>query len=81
MQNEDNGLNRVDSAVPLQPNNQPQAQVEDPKLYGIVKAVQYGVFDRVQELVDGGVDVNEMDKENVSLLHWASINNRTEIIR
>lgn len=80
-QNEDNGLNRVDSAVPLQPNNQPQAQVEDPKLYGIVKAVQYGVFGRVQELVDGGVDVNEMDKENVSLLHWASINNRTEIIR
>ncbi|XP_052064868.1 palmitoyltransferase ZDHHC17-like [Mytilus californianus] len=79
----DNGLNRVDSAVPLQPattDQQGQGQ-EDARNYGIVKAVQYGAFGRVQELVEGGYDVNEMDKENVSLLHWASINNRIDIIR
>ena len=28
-----------------------------------------------------GIDVNQMDAENVSLLHWASINNRIEIVR
>lgn len=69
--------------MPLQPattDQQGQGQ-DDTRNYGIVKAVQYGAFVRVQELVEGGYDVNEMDKENVSLLHWASINNRIDIIR
>ena len=48
--------------------------------FDIVKATQYGALDRIQTLVDSGeVDVNERDTENISLLHWASINNRTEI--
>lgn len=54
---------------------------EDFSRFDIVRATQYGVIERVQELVEGGHDVNLMDKENVSLLHWASINNRVDIVK
>ena len=54
---------------------------EDFKSFDIVRAVQYGVIDRVQELIEGGYDVNHMDKENVSLLHWGAINNRADLVR
>ena len=81
-QDEGSGLNKVDSAYPLQPAVVPEYQSPDEtKNYSIIKAVQYGAIDRVRELVEEGCDVNEMDKENVSLLHWASINNRIDIIR
>jgi len=43
--------------------------------------VQYGAFERVAELVDGGYSVNQPDKENVTMLHWAAINNRAEIVK
>ena len=46
-----------------------------------MKATQYGAFERVQEIVDEGFDVNQRDAENVTLLHWAAINNRREIVR
>ena len=61
--------------------NTTQPGPEEFKNFDIVRAVQYGVLDRVQELVDGGYDVNMMDKENVSLLHWAAINNRGDIVK
>ncbi|XP_059142261.1 palmitoyltransferase ZDHHC17-like [Physella acuta] len=48
--------------------------------FDIVRATQYGVIPRVHELIEAGYDVNQMDHENVSLLHWAAINNRTEIV-
>ncbi|CAG9860947.1 unnamed protein product [Phyllotreta striolata] len=48
--------------------------------FDIVKATQYGAFSRVKQLVEGGHDVNKRDSENVTLLHWASINNRKDII-
>ncbi|XP_023019839.1 palmitoyltransferase Hip14 isoform X1 [Leptinotarsa decemlineata] len=48
--------------------------------FDIVKATQYGAFVRVKELVLAGYDVNERDCENVTLLHWAAINNRKEIM-
>lgn len=54
---------------------------EDYSNYDIVRAVQFGVMARVYELVEGGMDVNEMDRENVSILHWAAINNRIDIVR
>ena len=48
--------------------------------FDIVKATQYGAFERIQSLVNSGeVDVNKRDAENVSLLHWAAINSRIEI--
>ncbi|KAJ0179628.1 hypothetical protein K1T71_005340 [Dendrolimus kikuchii] len=49
--------------------------------FDIVKATQYGAFGRVKELVEAGWDVNQPDHETVTLLHWAAINNRREIIQ
>ncbi|GAB6024086.1 Palmitoyltransferase Hip14 [Chamberlinius hualienensis] len=47
----------------------------------IVKATQYGAFERCRELIEGGYGVNQRDGENVTLLHWAAINNRKELAR
>ncbi|KAK2704348.1 palmitoyltransferase Hip14-like [Artemia franciscana] len=47
----------------------------------IVKATQFGVLERCKQLVEAGYDVNKRDLENVTLLHWASINNRIEIVK
>lgn len=49
--------------------------------FDIVKATQYGAIARVRELVEAGWDVNQPDSETVSLLHWAAINNRRDIVR
>ncbi|KAK3583275.1 hypothetical protein CHS0354_011162 [Potamilus streckersoni] len=68
-------LDTVDlAAIPSQPT------AEDFKKFDIVRATQYGVFDRCKELVEAGFDVNQMDRENVSLLHWAAINSRVDIV-
>lgn len=61
--------------VDLQPGR------EDYSNYDIVRAVQFGIMARVYELVEGGLNVNEMDRENVSILHWAAINNRLDIVK
>lgn len=48
--------------------------------FDIVKATQYGILERVQQLLDEeGVGINSRDAENVTHLHWAAINNRIEI--
>ncbi|KAK7479774.1 hypothetical protein BaRGS_00028954, partial [Batillaria attramentaria] len=66
-------------------NDQPPpagvAPVDDHKNFDIVRATQYGVFPRVRDLVEAGFDVNTLDRENVSLLHWAAINNRIDIVK
>lgn len=49
--------------------------------FDIVKAVQYGAVERVRELVDAGYDVNLPDNDTVTLLHWAAINNRAELVK
>lgn len=54
--------------------------VQDTTKFDVVKATQYGALDRVKQLVDAGFDVNERDGENVTLLHWAAINNRKDIV-
>lgn len=61
--------------VDLQPGQ------EDYSNYDIIRAVQFGIMARVYELVEGGLNVNEMDRENVSILHWAAINNRLDIVK
>ena len=54
----------------------PQDKTES-STFDIVKATQYGVYDRVLHLLDvEKVEVNARDAENVTLLHWAAINNR-----
>lgn len=60
---------------------QQRLKTEDYKSFDIVRAAQYGVYERVVELVDAGYSVNQPDHENVSILHWAAINNRMEIVR
>ncbi|KAF8569946.1 hypothetical protein P879_02402 [Paragonimus westermani] len=63
--------------------------VEDYSTWPIVKAVQYGIFPRVVALVEpksvgasyAAYDVDNLDDEGVSLLHWAAINNRLAIAR
>ncbi|XP_013776131.2 palmitoyltransferase ZDHHC17-like [Limulus polyphemus] len=57
------------------------ASGEDYGTFDIVKATQYGILERCRAIVEGGFDVNQRDSENVTLLHWASINNRREIVR
>ncbi|EEC04140.1 zinc finger protein, putative [Ixodes scapularis] len=43
--------------------------------------LRYGVFERCRYLVEvEGYDVNKPDAEDVTLLHWAAINNRREIV-
>ncbi|CAN7998292.1 unnamed protein product [Ixodes hexagonus] len=54
---------------------------EDYSSYDIVKATQYGVFERCRYLVEvESYDVNKPDAEDVTLLHWAAINNRRDIV-
>uniref|UniRef100_UPI00398EAC63 putative palmitoyltransferase ZDHHC13 isoform X2 n=1 Tax=Pristiophorus japonicus TaxID=55135 RepID=UPI00398EAC63 len=57
------------------------AFMEDYSNWDIVKATQYGIIDRCKELIEAGYDVRQPDKENVTLLHWAAINNRTELVK
>ena len=60
---------------------QSASQPDDFKTFDIVRATQYGIYERVVELVECGFEVNQMDSENVSLLHWAAINNRLDIVK
>ncbi|XP_064480715.1 palmitoyltransferase ZDHHC17-like [Ornithodoros turicata] len=54
---------------------------DDYSSYDIIKATQYGIFDRCRHIIEEeGYDVNRPDAENVTLLHWAAINNRREIV-
>ncbi|GAB5372249.1 hypothetical protein AAMO2058_001648900 [Amorphochlora amoebiformis] len=47
-----------------------------------VKAVQWGKLDVVKGMVESkDIRVNDRDDQNCSLLHWASINNRVEIVK
>ena len=62
------------------PTEPPKTELES--TFDIVKATQYGAFDRIQHLINNeNVDVNARDTENVTLLHWAAINNRLEICK
>lgn len=36
---------------------------------------------RCKELIDAGFDVNQRDAENITLLHWAAINARKDIVK
>ena len=58
-----------------------EAAGPDTSSFDVVKATQYGALERVVEILDGGFDVNQRDSENVTLLHWAAINNRLEIVK
>ena len=66
--------------VPQHQQYNSPVQQPDYSQFDLVRATQYGAFDRCMELIENeGVDVNTLDKENVSVLHWAAINNRIRI--
>lgn len=55
---------------------------KDYSVLNAVKATQYGILERLKELIETGqTDPNKPDSENVYLLHWAAINNRLEIAK
>lgn len=54
---------------------------EDYSTWDIVKATQYGILPRCKELVEAGFDIRTPDNENITLLHWAAINNRIDIAK
>ncbi|CAK8676959.1 palmitoyltransferase ZDHHC17-like [Clavelina lepadiformis] len=54
---------------------------EDYSTWDIVKCTQYGIISRCKELLEAGYDVRTPDADNITLLHWAAINNRLDIAR
>uniref|UniRef100_A0A183SIY4 ANK_REP_REGION domain-containing protein n=1 Tax=Schistocephalus solidus TaxID=70667 RepID=A0A183SIY4_SCHSO len=66
----------------------PSLSADDKSKWDIVKATQYGIFDRIKELIEPpaeaswpAYDVNCLDAEGVSLLHWAAINNNFDLVK
>jgi len=50
--------------------------------FGLINAVQWGDLAYVECAIDGfGMSPNTCDSDGCSLLHWAAINNRVEIIQ
>jgi len=54
---------------------------KNPKYFNIVKATQHGNFDRCREIIekDGYDSACVPDDENITVLHWAALNNRKEL--
>lgn len=50
-------------------------------LFSVCDPRRFGILERCKELVEAGYDVRQPDKENVTLLHWAAINNRLELVK
>lgn len=67
---------------PPQPPPASKASEPDPSEMDIVKAAQYGAYDRCLELLDSGtVGADHRDAEDCTVLHWAAINDRRKIIK
>lgn len=65
----------------VQNPRKPNIPDDEARTFDIVKATQYGLLDRCVELIEGsGYDVNTPDAQNIYLLHWAAINNKTDLI-
>jgi len=59
----------------------PNIPEDEVRNFDIVKATQYGLLDRCTEIVENGYDVNTPDPQHIYLLHWAAINNKTDLIK
>uniref|UniRef100_A0A8C3B175 Palmitoyltransferase n=1 Tax=Cyclopterus lumpus TaxID=8103 RepID=A0A8C3B175_CYCLU len=51
------------------------------RVFSLCNPLRFGILERCKELVEAGYDVRQPDKENVTLLHWAAINNRSELVK
>jgi ankyrin repeat protein len=66
----------VDDETGAQVNEPPKPNFSD-----LVKATQFGRFEECQRYLESNIfDVQQRDAENVTLLHWAAINNQTKIV-
>lgn len=69
-------------AIIVAPTDEVNSDDIDCSSFDIVRATQFGAIERVRQLVEEeGADVNQTDEDTVTLLHWAAINNRTNIVR
>eukprot|EP00039_Didymoeca_costata_P019791 m.338955 g.338955 ORF g.338955 m.338955 type:complete len:575 (+) comp18608_c0_seq1:146-1870(+) len=50
-----------------------------PEELSVFQLCQRGEIDGVNKLIDKGLDVTTRDEENITCLHWAAINGRTEL--
>ncbi|TNN58961.1 Palmitoyltransferase ZDHHC13 [Liparis tanakae] len=71
----------ADQAMDISQQPKRRSHLDESGSWDIVKATQFGILERCKELVDAGYDVRQPDKENVTLLHWAAINNRSELVK
>lgn len=78
---ESGGGERQSTVYTEPPTPRRQDVGQDTSTFNVVKATQYGVFERVEEIIEGGFSVTQRDEENVTLLHWAAINNRKELVQ
>jgi len=52
-----------------------------PQFSDLVRATQFGRYDECRQYLEANLfEVNQRDSENVTLLHWAAINNQTNIV-
>lgn len=56
-------------------------RVREPDFSDLVRATQFGRYEECQEYIEEyKFDVNQRDSEDVTLLHWAAINNKINIV-
>ena len=59
-----------------------EAEISKISITDVISAVQYGDIDLLKQYIElGEYNINTVDSEGCSLLHWAAINNRIEIAR
>lgn len=52
-----------------------------PQFSDLVRSTQFGRYEECRQYLEANLfDVNQRDQENVTLLHWAAINNQTTIV-
>lgn len=85
---QDTAVHSTSSSLPpspapvVDPNAPSSDSVSDSITKEIVRATQYGNYDICRSIIDSGrFNVNQRDGENVTLLHWAAINNRLELVK
>ncbi|UJR21184.1 hypothetical protein I4U23_024282 [Adineta vaga] len=82
--NESNTSNGNSSKAPPHSNDSSttngKTSAPDEHTADLVTAVQYGYYDRVTELINADPQLASTPvQDNITLLHWAAINNRIEI--
>ena len=66
---------------PKHESSEPEMTSDAQLIEELVRATQYGNFQICRTAIDDGFDVNLRDREDVTLLHWAAINNRLELAK